>query len=340
MAKLERVSLASNSSWERTRGVATRLAFAMCLLTVLRDHAQSQTSAVPSGQNAASYQFSVDVDLVVLPIAVRDRQGRQVPDLRESDFKIYEDHVLQPIRLFRHEDIPVVAGLLVDHSGSMRPKIAEVIAGARAFVRSSNPEDRMFVVNFNETVSLGLPDAIGFTANADQLERAIWQAPAVGETALYDAIVEALARLQAGGRDKKVLVVISDGADNASAHSLTQALEMAERSSAIIYVVGLFAPDDPDANPRVLSRLAQATGGEAYFPGEPSAAVEICERIARDIRNQYTLGYVVPNGKRDGVYRAIRVDAQATGHGKLVARTRAGYIRGAKPSRPKDEDEK
>ena len=99
----------------------------------------------------------MDVELVVLPITVRDRQGQHVSDLQEGDFQVYEDRVLQRIRLFRHEDIPVVAGLLVDHSGSMAPKIAEVIAGARAFVRSSNPEDRMFVVNFNETVSLGLP---------------------------------------------------------------------------------------------------------------------------------------------------------------------------------------
>ena len=243
-------------------------------------------------------------------------------------------------RLFQHEDIPVIAGLLVDHSGSMRPKIAEVIAGARAFVRSSNPEDRMFVVNFNEGVSLGLPDAIGFTANADALERAIWQAPAVGESALYDAIVTALGRFEEASRAKKVLVVISDGADNASAHSLAQVLQMAERSSAIIYTVGLFAPDDRDANPKVLSRLAQATGGEAFFPGQFSEVAKICERIARDIRNQYTIGYVSTNAKRDGIYRAVRVDAQAPGHGRLWVRTRPGYIAGAQLSRPKDGDEK
>ncbi len=263
------------------------LALAISFLTAPSSHAQPQP--------AAAYQISVDVDLVVLPVTVRDRQGRNVSDLDKSGFKIYEDRVPQSIRLFRHEDVPVVAGLLVDHSGSMRPKIAEVIAGARAFVRSSNPEDQMFVVNFNEYVSLGLPNTIGFTANADQLERAIWLAPAIGETALYDAIVKALAKLQTGGLDKKVLVVISDGADNASAHSLAQALEMAERSSAIIFTVGLFAPDDRDANPKVLSRLAQETGGEAFFPSRPSAVTDTCERIARDIRNQYTIGYVSTN---------------------------------------------
>ena len=276
---------------------------------------------------------------MVLPVTVRDRQGRNVSDLDESDFKIYEDRVPQPIRLVRHEDIPVVAGLLLDHSGSMRPKIAEVIAGARAFVRSSNPDDRMFVVNFNERVSMGSPSA-GFTADADQLERAIWRDRAVGETALYDAIVKALAKLQTGGLDKKVLVVISDGADNASSHSLAEVLDMAERSRAIIYTVGLFAPDDRDANPKVLSRLAQETGGEAFFPSKPSAVTETCERIARDIRNQYAIGYVSTSAKRDGVYRAIRVSAEAPRHGKLFVRTRSGYIRGAQLPAPKDEDEK
>src|SRR5579872_5261341 len=326
------MSFPRNSRWERTRGVATILALAMFAAIVPASHAQSQS--------AAAYQISVDVDWVVLPVTVRDRQGRNVSDLHESDFKVYEDRVSQSIRLFRHEDVPVVAGLLVDHSGSMRPKIAEVIAGARAFVRSSNPNDRMFVVNFNEAVSLGLPAAMGFTADPAQLERAIWRDLAVGETALYDAIVKALAKLQTGGLEKKVLVVISDGADNASSHSLADALDMAERSSAIIYTVGLFAPNDRDANPKVLRRLAQETGGQAFFPGKPSEVTETCERIARDIRNQYTIGYVSTNAHRDGVYRAIRVSAQAPGHGKLFVRTRSGYIRGAQLKEPKDEGEK
>jgi len=195
-------------------------------------------------------------------------------------------------------------------------------------------------VNFNETVSLGLPAAIGFTANADELERAIWQAPAAGETALYDAIVKALERFEEHRRDKKVLVIISDGADNASAHSLAQVLQMAERSSAIIYTVGLFALDEPDANPKVLRRLAQATGGEAFFPGQPSAVTEICQRIAREIRNQYTIGYVSTNVKRGGVHRAVRVAVQAPGHGKLFVRTRAGYIAAGSSSTVKREDPK
>jgi VWFA-related protein len=276
---------------------------------------------------AGHAQMRVDVDLVVLPATVQDRHGQGVSDLQQANFAVYEDRVAQRIRLFRHEDIPVTVGLVVDHSGSMHAKLAEVTAGAKAFVRSSNTDDQMFVVNFNKTVSLGLPDSIGFTTNAEELERAIWRSQAAGETALYDAIVKALIRLQAGSRDKKVLVVISDGADNASGHNLAQVLDMAANSSAIIYTVGLFAPDDQDANPRVLHHLAQATGGEAFFPREFSDVVAICERIARDIRSQYTIGYVSSNVKQDGVHRTVRVAAQAPDRGKLSVRTRPGYTR-------------
>jgi Ca-activated chloride channel homolog len=325
-------------SWNRAHGVTIALALAMFFLLVPGLHVQSQAPVPPSRQSQESYRISVDVDLVVLPVTVRDRHGLSVPDLRAADFEVYEDGVTQRIKLFLHEDIPVVAGLLVDHSGSMRPKLADVTTGARAFVHSSNPDDQMFVVNFNETVSLGLPDAIGFTASAEELERAIWRTEAGGETALYDAIVVALARLQAGGRDKKVLVVISDGGDNASAHTLAEVLQMAARSSAIIYTVGLFAPDDKDANPKVLNRLAQATGGEAFFPEKLDEVMTICERIARDIRSQYTIGYFSSNAKREGAYRSIRVVAQAPGQGKLSVRTRQGYIAGA--SQRQDEAEK
>jgi Ca-activated chloride channel family protein len=283
--------------------------------------AAGQTEQAP-----ASFRIAVDVDLVVLPIAVYDRHGHYVPDLLEQNFEVYEDRLPQQIKLFRHEDIPVIAGLLIDHSGSMRTKLTQVTAGAGTFVQFSNPQDQMFVVNFNEKVSLGLPEGIPFSINTSELERAIWRAPAAGQTALYDAIIEALKRLQTGSRDKKVLIVISDGADNASVHRLAQVLEMAEQSSAIIYTVGLFDPDDQDANPKVLNRLAKATGGEAFFPGEVSQVVEICRSIAHDIRNQYTLGYLASNARREGAYRTLRVVARATGKGRLVVRTRAGYI--------------
>jgi Ca-activated chloride channel family protein len=284
---------------------------------------QTQEPQVPD-----PFRISVDVNLVVLQATVRDNKGRFASDLGEQDFEVFEDGVRQSIRLFRHEDIPVTAGLVVDHSGSMRQKIVEVTAGARTFVKSSSPEDQMFVVNFNEKVSLGLPESIQFTDRPEDLTRAIYNAPTAGMTALYDALFVAHERLQAGSRDRKVLIVISDGGDNASGHRLTEVLKMAERSSAVVYTIGIFDDGEPDANPSVLRRLAQATGGEAFFPRELTDVVAICDGIAHDIRQQYTLGYVSSNTTQSGRYRAIRVVARAAGRGKLSVRARSGYIPG------------
>jgi Ca-activated chloride channel family protein len=300
------------------------------LLTMPVFYAGSQT--VPAGNDQdPAYRLSVDVNLVVLHATVRDRQGGFAANLREQDFQVYEDGVLQKLHLFQHEDIPVTVGLVVDHSGSMRPKLRDVTAAARGFVQFSNPEDQMFVVNFNEIVSMGLPATTRFSNDSAALGGAIWGAPAYGETALYDALVKALARVQEGRWDKKVLLVISDGGDNASSHSLAQVTGIAERSSALIYTIGLFDERDLDWNPRVLHRLAKATGGEAFFPRQLGEVVSICERIAREIRNQYTIGYV-PTTVRKGVYRTIRVVARAEGRDKLFVRTRAGYVSGAAPA--------
>jgi VWFA-related protein len=279
-------------------------------------------------QTPDPFRISVNVDLVVLHPTVRDGKGQFASDLREQDFAVYEDGVRQSIKLFQHEDIPVTVGLVVDHSSSMRHKLAEVIAAAGSFVHSSSPEDQMFVVNFNEKVTLGLPGAIGFSSQSEELEQAISRMPAGGMTALYDAVIEGQERLEAGRGDKKVLIVISDGGDNASRHSLADVLKIAERSSALVYTIGIFDTDDADRNPEALRRLAQATGGDAFFPRQLQEVVAICERIARDIRHQYTLGYVSGNGAKPGVYRSIRVVARSAGNAKLIVRTRSGYIAG------------
>jgi Ca-activated chloride channel homolog len=310
------------------RGVAKAIALPILLLIVLVGRAQRQAPPVGQDHDSESFRISVDVDLVVLHATVTDRRGGFVSSLGEQDFEIYEDGVRQRIRLFRNEDIPVTVGLVVDHSTTMRPRLKEVSAAARTFVRSSNREDEMFVVNFNERVSLGLPGTIRFTDSAAELENAITRAPAGGETALYDAMAKALEELQAGSRDKKVLIVVSDGGDNASTRSLAQVMKLAEQSSAVIYTVGIFDENDPDRNPGVLKRLAQATGGEAFLPDQLSDVVTICERIARDIRHQYTIGYVPADLPRAGAYRAVRVLARARGHDRLSVRTRTGYIDG------------
>jgi Ca-activated chloride channel family protein len=273
------------------------------------------------------FQISVNVDLVVLNPVVRDRNGQFASDLREPDFAVYEDGVRQTIKIFRHDDVPVTVGLVVDHSGSMKPKLGDVITAARTFVRSSRPDDQMFVVNFNESVTLSIPDATQSGLRPETLAQAIADKPATGKTALYDAVVEAFSQLNSGGGpQKKVLIVISDGGDNASKHKLADLLKTAEQSSTLVYTIGIFDEDDEDRNPDVLSRLARATGGDAFFPSRNTEVVAICEGIARDIRNQYTIGYVSSNTARAGAWRSIRLTAAAPGHGKLVVRTRAGYI--------------
>ena len=313
------------------RGVAKAIALPVLLLFVLVGHAGPQAPPAGAERDSGFLRILVDVAMVELHATVSDQKGGFASNLGEPDFEVYEDGVLQHIRLFRNEDVPVTVGLVVDHSTTMRPKLAEVAAAARTFVRSSNREDEMFVVNFNENVSVGLPEEIRFTDNTTELETAITNMPTGGQTALYDAIAKALEELQAGSRDKKVLIVVSDGGDNASVRSLEAVMNLAGQSTAVIYTVGVYEASDPTRNLGMLRRLAQATGGEAFFPEELSEVVTICARIARDIRHQYTIGYIPTNLTRDGSRRAIRVLAHAKGHGKLSVRTRTGYIAAGGP---------
>lgn len=267
--------------------------------------------------------ISTSVNLVVLPVTVTDRKGEFVQGLDAANFRIDEDGHPQKIEVFRHEDIPVTAGLLVDHSGSMATKMGQVIQGAMAFVQASNPQDREFVVNFSDIVTFGLPADVDFTSDTQKLEAAVLNTPASGQTALYDALIAALKRLEKDSRDKKVLLLVSDGGDNASKHSFAEALRMAQSSNVIIYTLGLFDEQSFDQNPKVLTKIAKETGGEAYFPKSVAETVSVCRQIAGDIRRQYTLGYS-PTDTRPG-YRRIHVSVTAPDRGKLFARTRAGY---------------
>jgi VWFA-related protein len=270
--------------------------------------------------------ISVEVNLVVLHATVRDKRGRFVSGLTKDDFLVLDDGAAQTIKVFQHEDVPVAVGLVVDNSGSMRRKKQAVTEAALAFVRYSNERDQMFVVNFNERVSFGLPRTEPFSDSRVELEQALNGVPANGKTALYDGIEAGLSQLARASRDKKVLIVISDGGDNASRHTLGQVLESAERSNAIIYTIGLFDQYDEDSNPGVLRKIARATGGEAFLPEEPGEVVAICERIAKDIRNQYTIGYTPSDEKLHQSYRTINVTAKGPHGEKLLVRTRTGYI--------------
>ena len=326
-----------NYLWTDMRSTFVRISsliFLVAVLIVLPVAARSQD--LPSAQDNSSnnYTLRVDTNLVLLYATVLNSHNALVSGLHKDDFQIYEDHVLQPIKHFSHEDLPVTVGLVIDNSGSMKPKRQHVIAAALQFARSSNPKDQIFIVNFNEHVTYGLPEDIPFTDRVDQLLPGLSNIQAIGETELYDAIVEALDHLKRGDREKKVLIVISDGGDDASKHNLAQVIEMAKHSSAIIYTIGIFDQDDGDQNPGVLKRFAKETGGEAYFPESSDEISMICEGIARDIRNQYTLAYVPAMSKQDGGYRTIDVKASSSGHGRLSVRTREGYFVPLKLSKP------
>jgi VWFA-related protein len=304
---------------------AFRRPTALIVLILFRSAAGAQVS--PSSENGpgGEYTLKLNANMVILSATVLDRRNALVSGLGKDNFHVYEDGVLQEIKQFSHEDIPVTAGILVDNSGSMGPKRDDVIAAAMAFARSSNPQDQMFVVNFNEQVSFGLPPNTPFTDRRDQLQRALSGIGAIGETALYDGIAAALDHLKQGSSDKKVLILISDGGDDASKHSLAQVIASAKQSTAIIYAIGIFDEQDGDRNPIVLRRFAKETGGEAFFPNSSKEIASICEQIARDIRNQYTLAYIPAIASQDGRYRTIEVKASAPSRGRLSVRTRAGY---------------
>jgi|SRR5271165_2886402 len=305
---------------------ALRWLVAFLLVIVLPIFAKPQEPSPSQNSPGSGYTINVNVDVVVLHATAQDRKNILVSGLAKDDFQVYEDGVLQQIKYFSHEDIPVTVGLVVDNSGSMKPKRSDVIAAALAFARSSNPQDQMFVVKFNEKVSFGLPDSTPFTDQVAQLQGALSRIAADGETALYDAVAAALEHLKRGTRDKKVLIVVSDGGDNASKHNLAQIMAMAGHADAIIYTIGIYDEQDGDRNPGVLKRLAKDTGGEAFLPDSLKDVGPICERIAHDIRNQYTLAYVPTNRKRDGTYRVIQVKASGTDRGRLSVRTRTGYF--------------
>jgi len=307
--------------------------FSILLLIVLPCVALSQQNSQAAPSHQGGFTIRTSVDLVVLRATVRDGKGAPVAGLGKDDFQVFEDKVPQQIESFSHEDVPVTVGLVIDNSGSMRSKRSDVIAAALAFARSSNTEDQVFVVNFNEHVSMGLPGNVPFTGNQEQLKSALSRNKADGLTALYDAVAVALEQLKRGKWDKKVLIVISDGGDNASRHKLAEILSMVNQSSAIIYTMGIFDENDDDRNPHVLKQLSGISGGESFFPESLEEILPICQQIAHDIRNQYTISYAPANRKSDGTYRAIEVKARKTsGRGRLTVTTRAGYSAPLRPS--------
>lgn len=280
----------------------------------------------PAPPREDDYRISSNVDLVLLDVSVKDKRGGFVAGLEKHAFRIYEEKEEQPIRIFAAQDVPVTVGLVVDNSGSVRPKKPEIVTAALTFITQSHPKDETFIVNFNDRVYLGLPDDMPFSDNVQLLRQALLTNPARGRTSLYDAIKLALGHLDHGHLDKKTLVVISDGGDNMSETTKDELMGLIERSLATIYTVGIFNPDDKDKNPGFLKDLAKMTGGEYYRPENISHLVGVCEKIARDIRNRYTVGFAPDTSKLDGKKRKLRIEVVGEDGRKLEARTRTHYV--------------
>ena len=275
--------------------------------------------------------FRAETRLVVLHATVKDSHGIEVADLDERAFRVFENGKRQTITLFRRDDIPVSLGLLLDNSGSMRALRGRVEAAALAFVRASNPLDEVFVVNFADTPRVDVP----LTSDMRRLETGIARLDSIGGTALRDAVDMAETYLgQHAARDRRVLLVITDGRDNASTATLRQIQRASEQTDTAVYAIGVFAdPAAPNAKEgrRELDHLTGQTGGAAYYLTTADGIDAIVSELARQIRNQYTMAYAPTNQALDGTYRQIRVEAH--GRESLLVRTRAGYV--AAPSSEK-----
>ncbi len=277
--------------------------------------------------------FTTDSNLVTLHVTILDKNGKLVPNIPQAAFKVFEDNVEQPVKLFKPEDVPVSMCIILDNSGSMNEKRARVAAAALALVRASNPEDEVCIVDFNDEPYLDQ----SFTGDIKKMEQALEKLDSRGGTAMRNAIAGTLDYMKKDAkRDKKVIVVVTDGNDNASDETpLEQLVRKAQSTEdVLIYSIGLLTDEDPGESRKAqhaLKVLAEASGGFAYFPKDLAEVNTITPRIAREIRSQYTLAYSPSNLTLDGKFRSIRVEVK--GYGKVRAKN-GYYAKARAPSAP------
>ncbi len=285
------------------------------------------TSNVVKGSNGR-YTLSADAYEVRLNASVIDGSGRTVQTLTQSAFHVYEDGVPQTISSFRHEDLPVSIGLLIDSSGSMYDKRQAVDKASLDLVKLSNPQDEEFLVDFSSEAFIDQD----FTSSIDKLQQGLSYIKSSGGTAAYDALVASADYLTKNAKNpKQVLIIITDGEDNASSATLEQAIRrIQDLDGPIVYCVGLLFGEDTDKREsrharRVLESIAEQTGGTAYFPKSLKEVDSIAAEVAADIRTQYTIAYHSTNPPANGGYRKVHVEAKDKGFGRLDVRTRSGY---------------
>ena len=327
----------------RSRGSRLLVSFrlplgAACLVAGLWTGIAARAQQPQVHGNPNDFRLSVETDLVVLHATVINKDGRPVTDLLQDHFRVYEDGDEQQLKIFKQEDIPVSIGLLVDNSGSMRDKRRGVNTAALKFVQSSNPEDEVFIVNFNDESYLDTD----FTDSIKLLEEGLERIDSRGGTAFYDALHLALAHLtEKASWDKKVLLLITDGEDNASRITLEQLVRNVQRSDVMIYTVGLLGGETSRSMrraKRAMENIAKASGGSTYFPKNLEDVQVVANDIADDIRNQYVLAYTPTNSVLDGKFRKVEVKLKAPRkYGRLTIRSRGGYYAEAKSGQPKPE---
>jgi VWFA-related protein len=284
----------------------------------------------PDTSDSGVFVFRKQVEEVVLHATVIDDKQRIVTNLERTAFTVYEDGRPQTITSFRHEDIPVAMGIVVDNSGSMREKRQKVNAAALNLVRSSNPNDEVFIVNFNDEYYLDQD----FTSNINKLKDGLEKIEARGGTALYDAVVASADHLKGAKLDKKVIFVVTDGEDNASTESLEQAIRRLQgENGPTVYAIGVLGDEEhPKRARRALQVMSERSGGIAFFPKTLDEVDAISRTVAHDIRTQYTIGYKPATPKNQGGYRQVKVDARSHSYGKLTVRTKSGYYAGPEPA--------
>jgi len=271
----------------------------------------------------APFKLSVNVDLTEVHVNVTDERDRPVGNLQKENFRVFEDRKEQQITVFKHEDAPISLGLVIDNSRSIEPRKQRLDAAALSFVRKSNPVDETFIVHFDDTARIDRD----FTDSIPALEGALAGVKPFGQTAIFDALILALEHMENAKHLKKAILLITDGVDNSSKHTMSEAVEATRRSRVAVYTVGLLSMSGGQKAEDALIHIAEASGGHAYFPNDVDEARMYMERVARDLREQYTLGYFPTN--KNGGWRSVRVDVlpppglPATT--KLTANYRRGY---------------
>ncbi len=281
----------------------------------------------PATPDSGPATFTADTRLVVLPISVSDKSGKLITNLQRQSFKVYENGIEQPIKIFRREDVPISLGMIVDNSGSMRDKRLKVETASLDLVKASNPQDEVFVVNFNDEAYLDVP----FTNDLKKLQEGVARIDSRGGTAMRDAIGMSIDYLkEKGKRDKKVLLVLTDGNDTASSGTLEKLIDRARNGEVLIYAIGLLNEEEKREGrkaKRALDAITKESGGLSFYPKDVSEVDKIALQVAQDIRNQYTIYYSPTVQALDGSFRQIKVTVAGAGH--ATVRTRTGYY--AKP---------